>query len=152
MSEDQFHMKWRSSALQERSVASDLRNPERCGRGESRRGHHDSEGKLATPTIPGNRPGCLHGVHSPSTGTQRDKVRGQGLVLLLSVFNIIQKKRLKTNLPYFVLGPVFPGYSQMWAATLQRPWQLTSRAKEAAVSLVSDEMPRSQHLVPESKR
>lgn len=83
---------------------------------------------------------------------QRDKVRGEGLVLLLSVFNIIQKKRLKTNLPYFVLGPVFPGYSQMWAATLQRPWQLTSRAKEAAVSLVSDEMPRSQHLVPESKR
>ena len=72
-------------------------------------------------------------------------------MLFLPVFNIIQKKRLKTNLPYFVLGPVFPGYSQMRAAALQRPWQLTSRAKEAAVSLVSDEMLLSQHLLPESK-
>lgn len=33
------------------------------------------------------------------------------------------------NLPYFVLGPVFPGCSRMWAATLQRPWQLTSNGQ-----------------------
>lgn len=74
----------------------------------------------------------------PVQGRKETKWEERGLVLLfLSVFNIIQKKRLKTNLPYFVLGPVFPGYSCMWAAALQRLWQLTSRAKGAAVSLVS---------------
>lgn len=50
---------------------------------------------------------------------------GESLVSLSSVFNVIQKKNLKMNLPYFVLGPMFPGCIHMWAAVLQR-WLLTS--------------------------
>lgn len=63
----------------------------------------------------------------PAQGHREARWKEKSLVLLFSsVFNVIQKKNLKTNLPYFVLGPVFPGCSQIRAATLQRPWQLTS--------------------------
>lgn len=56
----------------------------------------------------------------PAQGRKETRWEERSLVLLfLPVFNIIQKKRLKTNLPYFVLGPMFPSYSRMWAANQQ---------------------------------
>lgn len=53
------------------------------------------------------------------------------------------------NLPYFVLGPVFPGSIQIWAAILQR-WILTSSGQGKLQCDVRHDA-ATRHLLPESE-